>query len=359
MSVRQVTRCDGRLQRVRTFWMIDIDFEHPDGRRERLRKVSPIQTRRGAEEYERRLRAELLNPKRGSAPAPVFGEFVEKRWLPTYPVAAGNRKSTIEEKEGHLKRYLKPAFATVRLDQICGERLDRFFADLAARIGPKTRKNVRATLRRILASAVEWGLLDALPKIPAVKVPEPSFDFLSVAEARALVAAARDSIECALFLFALHTGARAGELLALQWRDIDLAARLIVIRRSSVRGVVGPTKSGRERKVPTTTTLRCALEAIRHRRSANVFCKAAGEPFTIWMLHYRLRRALERAGIRRVRLHDLRHTFASHLVSEAVPIRQVQEWLGHSSITMTMRYSHLAPGNGAELIERLDRLPRA
>jgi site-specific recombinase XerC len=61
-----------------------------------------------------------------------------------------------------------------------------------------------------------------------------------------------------------------------------------------------------------------------------------------------------RAGLREIRWHDLRHSFASQLVSSSVPIRQVQEWLGHSTITMTMRYSHLAPGSGANLIQALE-----
>jgi site-specific recombinase XerD len=78
-----------------------------------------------------------------------------------------------------------------------------------------------------------------------------------------------------------------------------------------------------------------------------VFCRADGKSLTLWQLHERLWGACRRAGLREVRWHDLRHTFASQLVTAGVPLRHVQGWLGHSTMMMTMRYSHLAPGNGA------------
>src|SRR4051812_4376126 len=72
----------------------------------------------------------------------------------------------------------------------------------------------------------------------------------------------------------------------------------------------------------------------------------ARKPLTLWQLHQRLEGACRRAGLRAIRWHDLRHTFASHLVMANVPLRQVQDWMGHSTMAMTMRYAHLMPGNG-------------
>jgi hypothetical protein len=86
---------------------------------------------------------------------------VEKRWWPTYPKAAGNRHTTVREKDSHLKLYLKPFFGSMRLDEIRQEPIERFYAKLTADgLAPKTRKNVGATLRRILASAEEWEVID-------------------------------------------------------------------------------------------------------------------------------------------------------------------------------------------------------
>jgi len=192
------------------------------------------------------------------------------------------------------------------------------------------------------------------PDDPKVKVTDTGWDFFSREEATKLVAITRDADERALLLFALDTGARAGEQLAVEWGDIDWHNNLVVFRRSSTRGEVGLTKSGRERKVPMTARLGEALRQAKHLWGKLVFCCVDGKPFTLWQLHERLWGACRRAGLREVRWHDLRHTFASQLVSAGVPLRQVQDWLGHSTITMTMRYSHLVPGEGADLIRALE-----
>ena len=109
--------------------------------------------------------------------------------------------------------------------------------------------------------------------------------------------------------------------------------------------------------MPLTRPLEAALQKIRHLRGDRVFCNDDGSPLTIWQLHDRLWRTCRRAGLRRIRWHDCRHSFASQLVTAGTPMRQVQEWLGHVSITMTMRYAHLAPDGGHEFIAALDRAP--
>jgi len=355
MSVRRVVRSDPKTGATKEFYLVDVVFMHPDGNSERVRKVSPVQSRRGAEEYERKVRAEILNPTPVSKEVPTFGDFVEKSWWPTYPAAAGNRATTIREKQIHLRVHLVPALGRLRLDEIRAETIDRFFASLRKKaLAEKTVKNISTTLHRVLASAVEWELLDKLPRLPKVRVTEPAFDAFVRAEVEVLLAAARSPEDRALLLFALHTGARAGEQLAIEWGDIDFTNGFVVFRRSSTRGVVGPTKSGRVRRVPLTATLTEALKQHRHLKSALVFANADGSPMSLWQLHERLWATCRHAGLRKIRWHDLRHTYASMLVALGVPLRQVQEWLGHSTITMTLRHAHLAPGGNAALIRLLD-----
>jgi len=289
---------------------------------------------------------------------------VDEHWMPTYPASVGNRPSTVRGKEMELRVHLKPALGHLRLNQIKGEVVDRLFADLrkprplgkkgSRVLSPKSIKNIRATLRRVLASAVEWEFIDKVPALPKVKVPERGWDHFTTAESEKLMAAARDDEERALLMFALRTGARAGEQLALRWGDIDWHTGEIVFRRSSTGGEVGPTKSGRERRVPMTEGLGRALRKVKHLRGDLVFCRLDGKPLTIWQLHERLWGACRRAGLRKIRWHDLRHSFASQLVTVGVPIRRVQDWLGHSTIAMTMRYAHLAPGSGADIIQALE-----
>jgi integrase len=123
-------------------------------------------------------------------------------------------------------------------------------------------------------------------------------------------------------------------------------------------GQVVPTKSGRERRVPLTDELVVALKAHRHLRSKLVFCRDDGAPLTLRQLLATLRSACRRAGLRELRYHDLRHSFGSQLAMAGVPLRQVQVWLGHSSIVATQRYVHLTPGGGRELIGALDTSSR-
>lgn len=108
------------------------------------------------------------------------------------------------------------------------------------------------------------------------------------------------------------------------------------------------------RCLPLSPNLGAALKAHRHMRGSHVFCQDDGSPLTLWHLHGALERAARKAGLRLLRWHDLRHSFASNLTIGGTPLRQVQEWMGHSTILMTMRYAHLAPGGGREFLAALD-----
>jgi len=351
-------------------WRYRIKIKVPGKDAIRISGRPQINTKAAAEIAEREHIQRLLSPasqtEQVTKEVPKFSKFVDEQWLPVYPASVGNRPTSIREKQIHIRRHLKPALGPLHLDDIRGHVIDRLFADLRKpraigktgsrmyTLSDKTIKNVRATLRRILASAFEWELIDRIPFLPKVKVTDKGWDFLPQDEATKLVAAARDDEERALLLFALDTGARAGEQLAFEWGDIDWHNNLVVFRRSSTRGVVGPTKSGKERKVPMTERLGGALRRVKHLRGKLVFCRADGKPLTLWQLHERLWGACRRAGLREIRWHDLRHSFASQLVMANVPLRQVQDWLGHSTMAMTMRYSHLAPGQGASLIRALE-----
>ena len=356
MSVRRTQRRDPKSGAERQFWIVDIVFEHADGRSERVRKVAPVQTKRGAEEYERQLRSSLLNPIVAKKEVPTFRAFVEERWWPTYPAAAGNRHTTVREKKYHLDCHLMPQLERMRLDDIKRETIERFVVTLTKQKGLslKRAKNILSTLRRILASAVEWEVISSIPRFPRIKVPESRFDFFTREESDKVLSVTRTPEERAVLMFAFHTGARAGEQLAFEWQDLDFHNRLVVFRRSSTNGIVGPTKSGKERKVPLTTALEAALRSIRHVRGPRVFCNPDGKPLTLWQLHERLWGSCRRAGLRRIRWHDCRHSFASQLVMAGTPLRQVQDWLGHSTMMMTMRYAHLAPGGGREFLTALD-----
>jgi len=337
-------------------------FNHLDGRQQRITRTSPVQTRRGAEAFERMIRQALLDgtyrkkEEQEAQVMPTLAEFVEERWLPTYPAAAGNRPSTIKARKWALK-HIRPDLGPLALDAIGAEAVERFAATLHGKgLAPKSVKEILGALRRVLVSALEWELIDRVPRFPRVRVPQQDFDWLTPEESRRLVDAAEDEQGRALLLCALHTGARAGELTALEWGDIDRSRRELVIRRNKPANQrkAGPTKSGRIRRIPLTDELRNTLSRLRHLRSPLVFCRPDGKFISAQYRAKVLNSACKAARLRKVRFHDLRHTFASQAVQRGVPLPVVQAWLGHTTITMTMRYAHLAPDAGADWIKVLE-----
>ena len=118
--------------------------------------------------------------------------------------------------------------------------------------------------------------------------------------------------------------------------------------------MTGPTKSGKERRIPLTIELEAALKRTRHLRGVLVFSRPDGAHLEIWDLHSVLARALRRAGIRHVRWHDLRHSFASRLVMAGADLTTVKELMGHKTLAMTSRYAHLSTAHRVAAVRMLD-----
>jgi len=192
---------------------------------------------------------------------------------------------------------------------------------------------------------VKWGYLDRMPEIPDIVCPETGFDWYQPHEAAALIAAARDAWEKALLMFPLHTGARMGEQRAVRWVDIDFDRRRIHFRQSAPKGMdlVKAPKSNRHRWVDLTPELADALRAIRHGNEL-VFCRDDGSKLNPGQFHEVQWAAQRRAGLRRIRWHELRHSYASILASGGMPLLMISGLLGHSTSKMSERYAHLAEG---------------
>ena len=152
-----------------------------------------------------------------------------------------------------------------------------------------------------------------------------------------------------------RAGLRQGELLELRWSVIALAKGAMRIRRAIYDGVIDVPKGGRTREVPLGDELRAAFRELPSRFAAGLVWPAeGGRNLTKGEAKWPLGRACKQAGLRRVGWHALRHTFASHLVMRGVPLRAIQELLGHATIDMTMRYAHLAPDVTRDAVQLLD-----
>ena len=203
------------------------------------------------------------------------------------------------------------------------------------------------------------GDLDAMPAVKWMKAPAPAFRFLDFDEAKRLIRGMADEpLWQTMVLVAMRTGLRLGELRGLRWCDVDLAAARLIVRQAVARKVVGTPKGGRQREVPLAPSVVDALKGWRHLRGPLVFCNDDGSMLTKEQCKWPLKRAQRRAGLTALGWHDLRHTFASHMVMRGVSLKAVQELLGHSTIEMTMRYAHLAPRVLSQAVDCLDEEPR-
>jgi integrase len=167
--------------------------------------------------------------------------------------------------------------------------------------------------------------------------------YLSHEEMPRLLSAA-DEILRPIVLVGLHTGLRRGELFSLTWQDVDF--RLGVLR-------VLHSKNGEQREIPMSDTLRATLQALP-RRLASDYMFPGKTGHGVVDIRKRFHRALQEAAIQGFRFHDLRHTFASHLVMAGVDLMTVKEFLGHKDLKMTLRYAHLASDYKRAAISRLD-----
>lgn len=326
-------------------WEVDIRLEFPDGKEWRERRRAPVSSQsaatRWAEARERHLLLQGI-PKPVKE-VPTLKDFWP-RFLDGYARANRQKPSGIAAKETIGRVHLVPRLGTLRLDAITTERVQRLKQHLQDR-SPKTVNNVLTVLNTLLKKAVEWDAIERMPcTIRLLPIPKPSAQFYDFDEYERLVAAAKTSDANAYVVVLLggEAGLRCGEIMALEWRDVDLRKRQLCIQRSDWKGHVTVPKGGRLRYVPMTTRLAAALRDHRHLRSDRVVC-VEGAPLTQKVVRGYCLRTARRAGLAKAGVHILRHTFCSHLAMRGAPARAIQELAGHVDLSTTQRYMHLSP----------------
>ncbi len=353
MSVR-LRKWTDKKRTVRATWIVDVKYRHADGSVQAVRQTSPIQTKRGAQQHERQLRDSLQNGTFGKEvnEVPTLAQFKE-RFL-TYS-ENNNKPSAVHAKRLALKNHLEPVFGKLRLNQIRQQEIEAYKAQkLREKLSAKTVNNQLAILRKLLNLAVEWGELGHVPRVRQLRVSPHDFRFLTFEESERFLQTAEDRW-LPMLTIALKTGLRLGELLALKWEDIDLHAGRIVVRRTLWQKQEGTPKGGRSREIPLSKSTAAKLQRERHLKGPYVFCKADGVAFSHSEVKEVVPRTCRRAGLaHRLTWHHLRHSFASHLVMRGVPLKAVQELMGHATIEMTMRYAHLSPHVNRTAVELLD-----
>lgn len=332
------------VRRIKGSWWVDLRFDY-----RRYRKRSPDNSRGGALAYEATLRKKLANGERidkrvsNLAQERLFKQFAWT-WFEEYAVP-NNKPSEQYAKRYILSASLVPFFGAMPVDKITGRDVERYKAQVLKQgTGRKTINNRLTVLRKCLSVAYEWLEIEGRPpRIAWLKCSPAKTDYLSPDECDLLLDHA-DGIVHEMLLVALRTGMRQGEIRGLQWSSIDWHSRVITVRHSrcDLTKELSSTKSNRERHVPMDIDVQEAL-LRRKENTGYVFLDADRQPFNKRRLSRRLRAVLKRAGLRHIGWHTLRHTFASHLAMRGVPLNIVQQLMGHTTITTTMRYAHLSP----------------
>ena len=336
---------------------MDITLQWPDGTSDRKRTKAPVSSRSGAVRWgEARERHLLLHgPPKAKKEVPTL-EMFAPRFLDGHTRANRHKPSGIAATESIVKWHLLPALGQKRLDAITNEQVQKLKLALA-HLAPKTVNNVLTVLSTKLKKAVEWGDLDRLPcTIKLLSNPKKTMGFHDFEEYERLLAVAEKRSPEAYLMVLLggEAGLRLGEIVALEWGDVDLHVRRLTVQRSDWRGHVTAPKNGRFRRLPMTQRLTSALKASRHLRSARVLCLPDGTPITRDRVIKAIRGSQRVAGLPQAGVHVLRHTFCSHLAMKGAPARAIQELAGHADLSTTQRYMHLSPAATEDAIRLLD-----
>lgn len=343
-------------------WEVDIRVTLPDGTLKRERRKAPVSSKSGALRWGQARERELvtaipMEPDVVEEVMPTFAEFAP-RFMSGYAEANRHKPSGIAAKKTILNRHLLPELGSKRLDEIGNEDVQRIKNRLKDRAA-KTVNNTLSVLSTVLRTAVEWRVLQAMPcRIRLLRVPRSEMRFLDFDAYERLVeaAAAIDRNTQRIVLLGGEAGLRCGEIMALEWRDLDLNRRPahLVVRRSEWRGHVTEPKGGRSRRIPLTARLTSALAASPGRPRSRVVCRPDGTPLTQKVVQGLVRKAAQRAGLSDSGVHLLRHTFCSHLAMRGATAKAIQELAGHRDLTTTQIYMHLSPAALEDAIRLLD-----
>jgi integrase len=325
-------------------------------------------------------------PKReGKRRVPILRDYYAK--IEATYLRGGVRESTAQRYRQSFVIHILPALGDKGLDEITREDMKLFVAGLVdKKLARCTIHCITACLCAVLNHAVEDRVILQNPagrlgrfykqahtvheNIEPLTEKEVPF-FLGAVKRRDERRRARDPECYPVFLCAIHTGMRAGELAGLQWGDIDWNGRFLVVRRTITQGGrVHPTKTNKIRRIDLSDELLAELSAFR-RRSLEAALKRGENNLPEWTftskegtprdMHHlergEFQKCLEGAKLHQRRFHDLRHTAASLLIQANAPLAYVKDLLGHSSIKITVDiYGHLVPGANREVLNRLPSL---
>jgi integrase len=346
-------------------------FINHNGKRKAKRVGKEETALKVAEKMQAKLVLGELDLSKKDSQCPTLKEYAEM-WL---SLPHDWKQSTRESYKDNFNLHVYPVLGKHRLDEIKRKDLKAFLDGLLSKgLNPATVNLVRAPLSGLLSHAVDSELIESNPlrelrtknKGKALEI-EP----LTEKETALLLEKAKEHLKGFYYpsiLCALRTGLRIGELQALQWRDIDFSGRFIEVRRSWRKNRITDTKNKKRRRVDMTPHLVETLKALRVAQKKKalkegrpvsewVFDNGKGEMLNRVIFTKAVKKCLDLAKLREIRVHDLRHTYATIRLLRGHNVGDVSYQLGHSSIKITYdTYCHWIPGKFKSEVDELDTL---
>ncbi|MDP2940272.1 MAG: tyrosine-type recombinase/integrase [Candidatus Omnitrophota bacterium] len=266
-------------------------------------------------------------------------------------------KPSTQKSNKSILKTLKRYFGGLYLYNIGPKDIEMFKAErikavkksnkaLLKTLKPATINRNVALLKCLFNKAVAWGKADKNPLkgMKPLKENNKRLRFLEKNEILKLIDCCSPHLK-PIVIVAVNTGMRTGEILNLKWNDLDYKRNLLYLIE---------TKNNEKREIPMSDIVKKTLiKVLKHPDSPYIFCNKNGKPYESIKTSFHT--AMKRAGIENFRFHDLRGTFASHLVMLGIDLRTVQELLGHKSFEMVLRYSHLSPSHKSKAVELLEK----
>jgi integrase len=300
---------------------------------------------------------------------PTFSAYC-KTWIDE--IRHTRRGSTLERYQGLLKKFILPEIGKMRLDEITRGSLRKLLLKYyKGGLSKSSVSLISNTLSGIFEYAIDDELLEKNPVTGLIRRLH-----LERGESEQIKVITREQVDAVLsvcdreqycfFLTAFRTGMRRGELLALEWNDIDFERGRILVNKSCRRGVLSKTKTGKKRYVEMSAHLAETLKGLYRRRKQEALDRRKRKPFPVIFhrkgkylsqttLERTFKRLLKKAGVPKIRVHDIRHTYASLLLSQGVTPVYVKDQMGHDSIRTTVDiYGHWIPTSGERHVDRLD-----